>query len=107
MQGIYSIKSFQNSRKYFKKMKINIFFFISNFTFGGAGNAVFNFINKLNKKKFNINIIYIGESEYEMYIPRHVKIFKIKKNFFFFKTLISFFRIKKKIRNETKKNKLN
>ena len=88
-------------------MKINIFFFISNFTFGGAGNAVFSFINKLNKKKFNINIIYIGESEYEKYIPRHVKIFKIKNNFFFFKTLIGFFRIKKIIKNETKKNKFN
>ena len=39
-------------------MKTNIFFFISNFNFGGAGNAIFTFLNNLDRKKFNLHIFF-------------------------------------------------
>ena len=88
-------------------MKINIFFFISNFEFGGAGNAILNFLNKLNKKKFNVHIIYLGKSQYLRQISKQVKVIQVNNNFFFLKTLISFFKIRKIIKIKCKKNKYN
>ena len=46
-------------------MKINLFFFISQFNFGGAGNAIFNFLKNLDNKKYNLHMIFIGHSDYE------------------------------------------
>ena len=88
-------------------MKINIFFFVSNFGFGGAGNAILNFLKKLDNKKFNIHIIYIGNTVYKKYLPSHVKILNINNNFLFFKTFLSFFEIKKIISKKIKHNKNN
>tara|TARA_B100000579_G_scaffold120499_1_gene96964 strand:+ start:648 stop:1754 length:1107 start_codon:yes stop_codon:yes gene_type:complete len=88
-------------------IKINIFFFISNFKFGGAGNAVLNFLSNLNKNKFNIHIIYLGNSEYLKEIPNHINILQINNNFLFFKTFFSFFKIKKIIEDKTKGTKYN
>ncbi len=88
-------------------MKINIFFFISNFNFGGAGNAVLNFLKKLNKNKFNVNIIFLGKSDYLNHIPKNIKIYQINSNFFFFKTLFCFFKIRKILKKEVLINKKN
>ena len=88
-------------------MKINIFFFISNFGLGGAGNAILNFLNKLNKKKYNIHMIYLGKSVYKKYFPNYVKVIQIENSFFFFKTFFSFFKIKKIISEKIKYNKNN
>ena len=84
-------------------MKTNIFFFISNFNFGGAGNAIFTFLNNLDRKKFNIHIFFLGNSEYEKILPKHVKYYKLKINYKIFKTFFGFFEIRK-ILNEERKN---
>tara|TARA_Y100001970_G_scaffold293656_1_gene442015 strand:- start:10452 stop:11555 length:1104 start_codon:yes stop_codon:yes gene_type:complete len=76
-------------------MQIKIFFFIADFKYGGASNAVLSFLKKLNKKIYNCHIIYIGNSDYKKLIPKNVEIHEVKKRFFFFNTLLSFFEIKK------------
>lgn len=88
-------------------MKINLFFFISKFTFGGAGNAIFTFLKNLDRKKFNIHIFFLGSSEYEEILPKHIKFYKLEIKFNFFKTLLSFFEIKKILQNKTKNFKKN
>jgi len=89
------------------KNKINIFFFISTFTFGGAGNAIYTFLRKLNPKKYNINIIFIGHSQYKNILPKHVKYHQINTNIRTFQTFFCFFKIRKLILKETKKFKKN
>ena len=71
-------------------MKINIFFFISNFGIGGAGNAILNFLNQLNRKKYNIHMIYLGKSVYKKYFPNYVKVIQIENSFFFLKLFLVF-----------------
>ncbi len=86
-------------------MKINLFFFISRFTFGGAGNAIFTFLNNLDRKKFNIHMFFLGNSEYEKILPSHVKCYKLKIKFRFFKTFFSFFEIRKILIDKLKNSK--
>jgi len=88
-------------------MKINLFFFISRFTYGGAGNAIFTFLNNLDHKKFNIHIFFIGNSEYEKILPSYVKCYKLKIKFRFFKTFFCFFEIKKILIDKLKNSKKN
>ena len=88
-------------------MKINIFFFISRFTFGGAGNAIFTFLNNLDHKKFNIHILFLGNSEYEKILPSHIKSYKLKIKYRFFKTFFSFFEIKKILLDKSENYKKN
>ena len=88
-------------------MKINIFFFISDFKFGGAGNAILNFLKNLNKKKFNVYIIFLGETDYANYIPNNVKIIKLQKKFLFLNTFFNFFCLKKILENKIKDSKKN
>ena len=59
-------------------MKINIFFFISKFIYGGAGNAIFNFLKNLDRKKFKVHIIFLNNSDYQSSLPNHVKLIKLK-----------------------------
>ena len=75
-------------------MKTNLFFFISTFKYGGASNAIFNFLNNLDKKKYNLHMIFVGNSDYEKSLPKNVKYYKIKDYFYFFKTFFAFFKIK-------------
>jgi len=89
------------------KSKINIFFFISRFNFGGAGNAIYTFLRNLNSKKYNINIIFIENSQYKDILPKHVKCHQINTNIKIFKTLFCFFKIRKLILKETKNFKKN
>ena len=72
-------------------MKINLFFFISQFNFGGAGNAIFNFLKNLDNKKYNLHMIFIGHSDYEKVLPKHVKSYKLNINAFFLKLFSVFF----------------
>lgn len=88
-------------------MKINLFFFISNFNFGGAGNAIFTFLKNLDSKKFDIHIICLGESQYKKILPKNVKLHSLNKHFLFFRTFFNFFIIRnllKKLIEENKKN---
>lgn len=88
-------------------MKINIFFFISDFNYGGAGNAVLNFLKNLNRKRFNIYIIFLGKSDYENVIPHNIKIIRLKKNFIFFNTFLNFFHLRSTINHIIQNNKKN
>ena len=88
-------------------MKINLFFFISQFNFGGAGNAIFNFLKNLDKRKYNLHMIFIGHSDYEKLLPKHVKFYKLTINAFFFKTFFSFFLIRKILLQKDLINKKN
>ncbi len=75
-------------------MKTNLFFFISNFNYGGASNAIFNFLNNLDQKKYNLYVIFLGHSDYEKSLPKNIKYYRIKNYFYFFKTFFAFFKIK-------------
>lgn len=88
-------------------MKINLFFFISNFNFGGAGNAIYVFLKKLSTKKFNLHLICIGKSEYKKFLPKHVKFYSFDNKVYFFKTFFNFFKIKKIIKNFSQKKEKN
>ena len=88
-------------------MKINLFFFISNFNFGGAGNAIYIFLKKLNPKKFNLHLICIGKSEYKKFLPKYVKFYSFNNKIYFFKTFFNFFKIKKIIKKFCQKKEKN
>ena len=88
-------------------MKINLFFFISRFTFGGAGNAIYTFLNNLDRKKFNLHIFFLGNSEYKNILPQHVKFYSINTKSPIFKTFFCFFEIRKILFNKIKHSKKN
>ena len=75
-------------------MKTNLFFFISNFNYGGASNAIFSFLNNVDQKKYNLHVIFLDHSDYEKSLPKNVKHYKIKNNFYLFKTFFAFFKIR-------------
>lgn len=83
-------------------MKINLFFFVANFNYGGASIAILNLLKNINRKQFKINMIFIGNSVYKKNIPSHVNVINIKTNIFFFKTFFSFFKIRKILLISTK-----
>ena len=43
-------------------MKKNLFFFLPNFSAGGAGKSILNMCKKINRKKFNLHIISIKKN---------------------------------------------
>lgn len=88
-------------------MKTNIFFYISRFTFGGAGNAIYTFLNNLDRKKFNLHIFFLGKSEYKKILPKHVMCHSIEVKSSFFKTFFSFFKIRKILINKMQNSKKN
>ena len=75
-------------------MKINLFFFISNFNYGGAGNAILNFLTNLNHNKYNLHIRFLCHSDYIKLLTKNVKYYQLNNNFYFFKTFFAFFKIK-------------
>ena len=85
-------------------MKINLFFFISDFNFGGASNSIFNFLNNIDTKKFKLFMIFIGKSDYKNLLPKNINVINIKTGNKRFRTIRSFFKIKKIIIDKTKKN---
>ena len=86
-------------------MKINLFFFISQFNFGGAGNAIFNFLENLDKKKYNLHMIFLDNSDYKKLLPKHVKSYQLHTRSYLFKTFFSFFQIRKIILEKNLINK--
>ena len=61
-------------------MKINLFFFISDFNYGGASNSIFNFLKNLDSKKFRLFMIFVGKSDYKNLLPNNINIINIKKD---------------------------
>tara|TARA_B100000035_G_scaffold295452_1_gene286557 strand:+ start:398 stop:1498 length:1101 start_codon:yes stop_codon:yes gene_type:complete len=88
-------------------MKINLFFFISRFTFGGAGNAIYTFLKTLDRKKYNLHIFFLGKSEYQTILPKHVKYLRLNNKISIFKTFFSFIQIRKVMLVNSKKFKKN
>ena len=75
-------------------MKINLIFFLARFGFGGAGNSVFRLATSLNKKKFKISIICLGNCAYEKaFKKRGIMVHKLKAN----RLIFSFFQLRKLI----------
>jgi len=88
-------------------MKINLFFFISDFNFGGASNSIFNFLNKVDKKKFKIFMIFIGSSNYKKILPKTINVINVKTYSKKFSTITSFFKIRKIVKSIIKRNAKN
>jgi len=85
-------------------MKINLIFFISNFSFGGAGNSIVKLCEALDKNKYSISIICLGKSGYKnILIKNNIKLFEINRT----KLLFSLFKLTKIINNLISKNKKN
>tara|TARA_B100001029_G_C15013493_1_gene425787 strand:+ start:210 stop:1295 length:1086 start_codon:yes stop_codon:yes gene_type:complete len=84
-------------------MKIKLFFFVPSLEYGGASNAVINFIRFLDKNKFDLNLFYQGKNKYAKYLPKYVNLYKLNRN----KTFLNFFIIKKILKEKIKKNNKN
>ena len=69
-----------------KTKKINLIFFLPNFSEGGAGKSILKICNKINHKMFNITIISIGKCYYKNLFRKDISIVQlnIKKTFFAF-----------------------
>lgn len=76
-------------------MKINLFFFISTFKYGGASNAIINFLKNLDQEKYKLHIIFLNHSDYIKSLPKNVKYYKVESKFTYLKTIFAFFKIKK------------
>lgn len=84
--------------------KINLIFFISNFSFGGAGNSIVRLCKQLSKKRYSISIICIGKSDYKKILQKHsVNVIEIKKS----KLIFSIFDLVKIINNLVKNDMKN
>ena len=58
---------------------INLIFFLSTFSYGGAGNSVFRLCKSLNKKKYSIKIISIGKCDYKNEFKNFgIKVYELK-----------------------------
>jgi glycosyltransferase involved in cell wall biosynthesis len=56
--------------------KINLIFYLADFSYGGAGNSIIKLCNNLDKKKYNIYLISLGKNYYKKDLKN--------KNFFFY-----------------------
>ena len=77
--------------------KINLIFFLPNFSLGGAGNSITRLCSSLNQTNYNIFLISLGKNFYK-------DLFKNKKNIHFIeiksnKVIFAFFQIKKIVKN--------
>jgi len=81
--------------------KINLIFFISNFSFGGAGNSIVKLCSQLSKKRYSISIICIGKSDYKKILQKHdIDVIEINKS----KLLYSLFDLVRIINKLVKKD---
>ena len=86
-------------------MKINLIFFLSRFTYGGAGLSIFKLCKALPKNKYNINIICLNECSFDKKFKKlKIKVFKLRYKKTFFAMPKIFFLIKKILKNRYKKN---
>ena len=85
-----------------KKQK-NIFFFLPNFSIGGAGNSVTNICKNISSKNYNITVFSIGKNLYKKELLKFkVNIVELKKE----KTFFSIFKIIKYINFKYKNKKI-
>ena len=85
-------------------MKINLFFFLARFGYGGAGNSVYRLCKSLDKNKFNVNVIYLNKCAYETNLKKNkVKTYKIDSTRAFF----SIFKINKLLNSILNSNQKN
>ena len=86
-------------------MKINLIFFLSKFTYGGAGLSIFKLCQVLPKNKYNINIICLNECSFDGEFKKlKIKVFKLKYTKTFFAMPKIYFLIKKILKNRYTKN---
>jgi len=70
---------------------INLIFFLSFFNYGGAGNSIYRLCKNLDKRKYKINIISIGQCAYKKQFKNFgINIFELKTK----KTIFSIFKIR-------------
>ena len=82
-------------------IKKNLIFFISDFSYGGAGNSISKLCLKLPVNQFEISIICIGKSPYSNILrKRGINVYELKKK----KLIFSIFELNKLIKNIFKKN---
>jgi len=71
-------------------MKKNLIFFMSDFSFGGAGNSISKLCLNLSKKDYKISIISLGKCDYSKIFKKNkIKVYELKKR----KLILSIFTI--------------
>ena len=80
--------------------KINLVFFLPNFSEGGAGKSILKICNLMNENYFNITIISIGKCYYKSFFKKNIKILQLPQK----KTFFSFIDISKILKNYQKRN---
>ena len=84
-------------------MKINLIFFISNFSFGGAGNSISKLCYGLSKKKYKITVICLGKCAYKKNLKKNkINFFELKKTKLLFAIIAIYKTIKKNIKYKNK-----
>ena len=85
-----------------KSKKVNLIFFLPNFSQGGAGKSILKITNNLNNDLFKITIISIGNCFYKKEFNKNISIIELNKK----KTFYAFFDIIKILSNFNKANTL-
>lgn len=83
-----------------KQNKINIIFFLPNFSEGGAGKSILKICNRISYNRFKIIIISIGKCYYKNSFKKNIKIFQLPKK----KTFLSFIDISKILKRYNREN---
>ncbi len=82
-------------------MKKNLIFFMSDFSFGGAGNSISKLCTNLPKKDYKISIICIGKCSYKKLFKRNkINVYQLKSR----KLIFSIFSISNLLKKILKKN---
>ncbi len=85
-------------------MRINLIFFLSNFTHGGGGNSITRLCANLDKRIYNITLISVGKNAYRKIISqKNVKFLELKQNRLIF-SIFNLYKNVKKILNKNQKN---
>ena len=83
-----------------KIKKIDLIFFLPNFSEGGAGKSLLKICNKINDKQFKITVISIGKCYYKNLFKNNVSVIQLNSK----KTFFAFFDIIKILKNFNKQN---
>jgi len=85
------------------KKKRHIYFFLPNFSIGGAGNSIFNICNEIKNSTYSIQIISIGKNHYKNSFKKiGIKTIELSNQ----KTIISILKIFFLIKKKSKKNEV-
>ena len=78
-------------------MKINLIFFLPNFSNGGAANSIVKLCKNLNKNKYFIHLISLNKNDYKNEIKQYknIKIFNLNVS----RVLFSIFKLNKLVKN--------